>query len=80
MGESLLGEGDQLFQFPVEILEPFIVWVTRQSAFDLLELDLIGFEVRFVHLELDRVRFRKQGLQMEGWVCMWIGVGDPERR
>jgi hypothetical protein len=54
LSESLFGEGDQLFQFLVEILQSIVVRVVREGGFDLLELDLVGFEVLFVHLELGR--------------------------
>ena len=54
MSESLFGEGDQLFEFFVEILQSVVFRVARESGFDLLKLDLVGFEVLFVHLELGR--------------------------
>jgi len=53
VSESLFGEGDQLFEFFVEILQSVVVRVAREGGFDLLKLELVGFEVLFVHLELE---------------------------
>ena len=61
MSESLFGEGYQLFQFLVEILQPIVVRVVGEGDFDLLKLDLIGFEVLLVHLELDSASVQKPG-------------------
>ena len=54
LSESLLDERDQLFEIIAEILQPTVVRVACEGDFDLLRLDLVGFDALFVNIPRGR--------------------------